>query len=81
MFLKEDGHNNGIKYGTILVLAVLAGMAATFSSFGNATIDYFGLIGISASGIWIALAAIAGFVGFVFAYLDWSSKAMARINR
>ena len=29
---------------------------------------------VIASGIWIALAAIAGFVGFMFAYLDWSSK-------
>ncbi len=74
VYLREDDHNTGIKYGTILILAALAAMAATFSSIGNATIDYYGLNGISASGIWIMFAAAAGIAGFVLAIMDKESK-------
>ncbi len=74
VFLREDEHNTGIRYGTIVILAALAAMAATFSSIGNATIDYYGLNGISASGIWIMFAAVAGIAGFILAIMDKESK-------
>ena len=74
VYLKDDENYNGLKYGTVVILAALAAMAATFSSFGNATIDYFGLTGISASGIWIMFAAAAGVAGFFFAIMDKGSK-------
>lgn len=74
VFMKEDNHDNSIKYGTILIIAVLAGLAATFSSVGNAIVDFFSFNGMSASGIWIMLAAIAGTAGFVLAILDKKTK-------
>jgi hypothetical protein len=74
VYLKEDNQDNSIKYGTILVIAVLAGLAATFSSVGNAIVDFFSFNGMSASGIWIMLAAIAGTAGFVLAILDKKTK-------
>ncbi len=69
-----ENNSNGIKFGTILVIAVLAGLAAILSSLGNATIDQLNFTGQSAADVWWTLVAIAGIVGFVLALTDWFTK-------
>ena len=44
-FTKMSGNNNGIKYGTIIMIAVLAGMAAFLSPLGTAVTSQFNYSG------------------------------------
>ena len=74
IYMKEDYNSNSIKYGTIILVAVLAALAATFSSVGNAMVDQFNYSGISAAHIWWSLVAIAGIVGFLLYIVDWFTK-------
>ena len=48
VYIKEDSEDNGIKYGTILLIAVLAGIAALITPLGTALTDQFNYAGQSA---------------------------------
>ncbi len=74
IYMKEDHDNNSLKYGTIVLVGVLAALAATFSSVGNAVIDQFDYSGPSAADLWWFLVAIAGLVGFILYIVDWLTK-------
>ena len=73
-FTKMSGNNNGIKYGTIIMIAVLAGMAALISPLGSAITDQLNLMGQSAARVWWYLAVIAVVVSGSFWFLDWNSR-------
>ena len=74
VYFKEDESLNSLKYGTIILIAVMAALAATLSPIGNAIVDGLGFSGMSAADIWWALVAIAAIVGFILALADWSSR-------
>ena len=57
-----ENNSNNIKFGTILDIAVLAGIAAILSSMGNATVDHFNLTGQSAADVWWVIMGISAVV-------------------
>ncbi|MHB1708707.1 MAG: hypothetical protein ACYCT2_04445 [Thermoplasmataceae archaeon] len=65
-----ENNNNGIKFGTILVIAVLAGLAAILSSLGNATIDQLNFTGQPAADVWWTIMGIAAIIGSFLAIAD-----------
>ena len=71
--MPED-NNNGIKYGTIIVIAVLAGLAALVSPLGIAVTDQFNYTGQSAADVWWILASIAVILGTFLGFADWYSR-------
>lgn len=79
VYFRENDSSSSLKYGTILLIAALAALAATLSPVGNALADGLGLSGIEASGVWIILIAIAGTAGFIMAIIDWSTRGSFNI--
>ncbi len=73
-FTKISGNNNGIKYGTILMIAVLAGLAAFLSPLGTAITSQFNYSGQSAADVWWIIAAIAVTLGGILAFADWYTR-------
>lgn len=66
----DRSHSKSLRYGVVIITAVMAGLGATSSSLANATIDQFGYSGIAASDVWWIFVAIAETIGFFRAIND-----------
>ena len=72
---KNEGRGgSGMRLGTILLIAGLAGMAAMLSPLGNAIIDQFDYARLAAARLWRLIVLGAMIAGFVLALADWHSR-------
>jgi hypothetical protein len=74
VYLKQDNDVDSIKYGTIILIAVLAGIAALVSPLGSAITNQFNYTGTAAADVWWSIIGIAGTVGFVLTIMDKKTK-------
>ena len=70
----NQGTKERLKFGSIVLISGLAGMAALLSPIGNAIIDQFGYSGAAAAHVWMGIAAFAVITGGILAFLDWNSR-------
>ena len=70
----EDDNYTGAKYGTIIIIGVLAALAAIISPLGNAIISQWGLTGQYVADVWWAIVGTAAFAGGAFAAIDKMSE-------